>query len=232
MRTTLLANNRLGAAVGRYLAGRGELAGLVVHPEGRRTCPAELAALDVPTWEWPEGLDAVRALDIDCLFSVLFGYRVPAAWLQVPRWRALNLHPGLLPWNAGCHPNAWPLVDGSPAGTTLHVMEEGFDTGAIVAQEAVPTYPDDTAKSLYERLETASLLLVRRVWPAIETIAPVPQEGEGSYHRLSELFSLDLAPDELLVLDKLRARTYGGYGLDFIREGQRYRARVSIERID
>lgn len=153
-------------------------------------------------------------------------------WLQLPRWRSLNLHPGLLPWNAGCHPNVWPLVDGSPAGSTLHVMEEGFDTGAIVAQEAVPTYPDDTAKSLYERLETASLLLVRRVWPVVETIVPKQQLGEGSYHRLSELTSLELALEELGVLDKLRARTYDRYGLDFIRDGQRYRARVSIERMD
>ena len=112
-------------------------------------------------------------------------------------------------------------------------MEEGFDTGAIVAPEAVPAYPDDTAKSLYERLETASLLLVRRVWPAVESVLPVPQQGKGSSARLSELSSLDLAPDELGVLDKLQgARTYGGYGLDFVRDGQSYRARVSIERID
>jgi len=232
VRTALLANNRLGAAVGRYLADRDELVALVVHPESRRSCGAELAALDVPTWEWPQGLEEVGGLAPDCLLSVLFGYRVPPAWLRLPRWRALNLHPGLLPWNAGCYPNVWPLVDGSPAGTTLHVMEEGFDTGAVMAQEIVPTYPDDTARSLYERLETASLLLVRRVWPRIEAVTPVPQEGEGSYHRLSALSSLDLAPDELGVLDKLRARTYGPHGLDFVRDGQRYRARVTIERVD
>lgn len=77
MRTVLLANNRLGAPVGRYLAERGELAGLVVHPEARRSSHSELAALDVPTWEWNDGLDAIRALDIDCIFSVLFGTGFP-----------------------------------------------------------------------------------------------------------------------------------------------------------
>ena len=232
MRTVLLANNRLGADVGRYLADRGDLVGLVVHPPARRKWGPQLAALGVPTWEWPDGLDGVRDLQPDCLFSVLFGYRVPPAWLEVPRWRALNVHPALLPWNAGCHPNVWPLVDGSPAGTTLHVMEPAFDTGAIIAQEEVPTYPDDTALSLYRRLEAASLLMVRRVWPEIETVEPRPQEQGGSYHRLNELASLGLDADELRVIDKLRARSFPPHGLDFERDGQRYRARLEIERIE
>jgi methionyl-tRNA formyltransferase len=232
MRTALLANNRLGADVGRYLAGRGDLVGLVVHPAARRTCGAELAALEVPTWEWPDGFDGVRDLEPDCLLSVLFAYRVPPAWLELPSWRAVNLHPGLLPWNAGCHPNVWPLVDGSPAGTTLHVMEATFDTGAILAQEEVPTYPDDTAKSLYQRLEAASLLLFRRVWPGIEAITPRAQEGDGTYHRLGELSSLDLDASELGVLDRLRARTFPPYGSEFERNGQRFRVRVEIERLD
>jgi methionyl-tRNA formyltransferase len=232
MRTVLLANNRLGADVGRYLADRGDLVGLVVHPQARRRCGTALAGLEVPTWEWPDGFEAVRDVAPDCVFSVLFGYRVPPAWLELPRWRAVNLHPSLLPWNAGCHPNAWPLVDGSPAGTTLHVMEPAFDTGAILAQEQVPTYPDDTARSLYQRLEAASLLMVRRVWPGIETVEPRSQSAGGSYHRLNELASLGLDAGELHVLDKLRARSFPPHGLEFERDGQRYRARVEIERLD
>ena len=232
MRTALLANNRLGAEVGRYLTERGDLVALVVHPPARRQYGAELAALDVPTWEWPDGLEGVRDLRPDCLLSVLFHYLVPKAWLAIPRWRAVNLHPGLLPWNAGCHPNVWPLVDGSPAGTTLHVMDETIDSGAILAQQEVPTYPDDTGKSLYQRLEFTSLLLMRRVWPEIAGIEPTPQGSHGTYHRDADLATLDLEPSELRVVDKLRARTFPPYGAEFEREGQRYRVRLEIERID
>ena len=76
MRTALLANNRLGAAVGRYLAGRGELAGLVVHPEARRTCQAELDVLDITRLGMARRARCpVHPLwNIEFLFSVLFGY--------------------------------------------------------------------------------------------------------------------------------------------------------------
>jgi methionyl-tRNA formyltransferase len=232
MRTVLLANNRLGAEVGRYLAERGDLIGLVVHPESRRKHGPDLTDLDAPSWEWPDGLEAVRTLRPDCLLSVLFGYLVPSSWLEIPRWRALNLHPGLLPWNGGCFPNVWPIVDGSPAGTTLHVMEPGFDTGAVVAQRAVPTYGDDTARTLYERLEAASLLMFRSVWPGVGDISPQPQQGGGSYHRLGDLAELDPRAEDLDLIDRLRARTFAPHGAEFTRDGRRYRVRVEIEQLE
>jgi hypothetical protein len=80
--------------------------------------------------------------------------------------------------------------------------------------------------------DVASLRLVRRVWPGIEAVEPQVQQAGGSYHRLNELSSLGLDASELRVLDKLRARSFPPYGLEFERDGQRYRARVEIERID
>lgn len=231
VRTVLLANNRLGADIGRFLAEREELMAVVLHPRPRQKYGHELRALGSPHWEWPDGLDDVRLMAPDCLLSVLFGHRIPPAWLGVPTWRPLNLHPGLLPWNGGCHPNVWPLVDGSPAGTTLHVMDAGFDTGPILAQERVPTYPDDNALSLYRRLETASLLLFRAAWPRIHDIEERPQEGPGTYHRADELSGLDPCPDELAFIDRLRGRTFPPYGAEFERDGHRYRLRVEIERL-
>src|SRR4029078_10124193 len=109
----------------------------------------------------------------------------------VPPWRALNVHPALLPYNRGATQNVWPLVDGTPAGTTLHVMEPEIDTGAIVAQRSVETFPSDTAATLYERLEEASFQLFVQTWPAIRDHEPWPQPGGGTSHRQSELASLD-----------------------------------------
>jgi methionyl-tRNA formyltransferase len=231
MRTVLLANRRLGVAIGRYLRGRGELCGVVVHPPASADCAGELAALGVPAWEWPAGRPEVEALAPDCLFSVLFGYQLRPEWLRIPSWRPINLHPGLLPYNRRRNPYVWPLVDGTPAGTTLHVMDENLDTGPLLCQQPVPVYSEDTALSLFLRLEAASLTMVTANWPGIRDVEPRPQVGPSTEHRLSDLAELDLGPDDLRVVDLIRARTFPPYGAEFVRDGVRYRARIEIERI-
>lgn len=232
MRTVLLANNRLGAAVARFLHGRGDLAALVVHPTARRKAGDELLAIDVPCLTWPEGLTELAADPPECLLSVLFGFKVPPEWLALPTWRPLNLHPALLPYNRGAAPNAWPLVDGSPAGTTLHVMAPEIDAGAVLCSREVPVRPDDTAASLYERLVEASLAMLVEVWPEVRAIETRPQGPGGTVHRLADLARLDLTDADLPVLDKLRARTFPPYGAEFVREGRRYVARVEIDPLD
>lgn len=232
MRTVLLANNRLGERIAGYLAERGDLIGLVLHAGERRTGFAEPDRYDVPSWCWPDGEAEVRALAPEAIVSVLFCHLVPPSWLGIPTWRAVNLHPGLLPHNAGAAPNTWPLVDGSPAGTTLHVMAPTLDTGDVLDQVGVPTFPDDTAETLYRRLEDASEALFRRVWPEVRDLDPRPQGPGGSVHRLADLATLDPRPDELALIDRLRARTFPPYGAEYEVDGRRYRVRVEIEPLD
>ena len=232
MRTVLLANNRLGERVAGHLAERGDLIGLVLHAPERRTAFADPARFGVPVWAWADGLDEVRDLAPEALLSVLFGHLVPPAWLDVPSWRALNLHPGLLPHNAGSAPNAWPLVDGSPAGTTLHEMTVELDGGGVLAQQEVPTFPEDTAETLYRRLEAASEELFLASWDRVTELEPRPQEGPGTHHRLADLPTLDPTPDELGLIDRLRARTFAPYGAEYEVDGRRYRIRVEIEPLD
>ena len=69
-------------------------------------------------------------------------------------------------------------------------------------------------------------------WPEIASRPTVHQEPGGSYHRTADLASLDLGPDDMGVLDRLRARTFPPYGAEFERDGRRYRARVEIEPLD
>jgi len=232
VRTLLLANNRLGARIGRALKERGDLVAVVLHPEARRTCGDELVELSDAVLVWPDGLESAARLECECLLSVLFGYIVPEPWLRLPSWRALNLHPALLPYNRGSAPNVWPIVDGTPAGTTLHEMTPQLDAGGILAQRQVAVEDTDTAETLYRRLEDASFELFDEVWDRITDIEPVPQTNGGTYHRMADLTSLDLTDTDLPTLDKLRARTFPPYGAEFERAGRRYRARVVIEPID
>lgn len=111
---------------------------------------------------------------------------------------AVNLHISILPWNRGADPNFWSHVDGTPKGVTIHYLDEGLDTGPIIAQREVATEPGDTLATSYARLQDAMTDLFVDVWPGISRRGwrGQPQQGSGSYHR-----SADKAPLEHLLTD-------------------------------
>jgi phosphoribosylglycinamide formyltransferase 1 len=88
--------------------------------------------------------------------------------------RVLNTHPSLLPAFKGWHAVAEALDYGvKVTGCTVHLATAEVDAGPILAQEAVPVLPGDTAESLHERIKTVE----RRLYPA--TIALFLGEVEG-----------------------------------------------------
>jgi phosphoribosylglycinamide formyltransferase-1 len=67
--------------------------------------------------------------------------------------RILNIHPALLPAFPGLDAQRQALEHGvKVSGATVHLVDEGLDSGAIVAQEAVPVRSGDTAESLSARI--------------------------------------------------------------------------------
>lgn len=230
MRALLFANGALGARVARWLASRSELAGLVLNVEPKRRGMDGLAEeLGVSAWGWPAPVDEVAATDPDVVASVLFAHKLGAEWLTLGRRPAVNLHPGHLPWNRGADPAVWPLVDGSPAGTTLHVMSERIDEGSILLQRKVEVFPVDTAADLYERLMVACWDLFVDAWPRLDDLEPTDQPPGGTSHARRDLATLDPTQADLPLLDRLRARTFPPYGAEVERDGHRYRIRVEVE---
>jgi phosphoribosylglycinamide formyltransferase 1 len=69
------------------------------------------------------------------------------------RGRILNIHPSLLPKYRGLSPQRRALESGeSASGCTVHVVDEGTDTGPIVVQRSVPIEPGDTEETLSARI--------------------------------------------------------------------------------
>ena len=69
------------------------------------------------------------------------------------RFTAINVHPSLLPAFPGTTPIEDALAAGADeTGVTVHFVDEGVDTGPVIAQEAVPILPGDTAQALRERI--------------------------------------------------------------------------------
>jgi phosphoribosylglycinamide formyltransferase-1 len=68
--------------------------------------------------------------------------------------RIVNIHPALLPAFPGAHPVADTLAYGAKvSGVTVHFVDEGMDTGPIIAQKSVPVFDDDNEESLHARLQ-------------------------------------------------------------------------------
>jgi phosphoribosylglycinamide formyltransferase-1 len=83
--------------------------------------------------------------------------------LEVYPGRILNIHPSLLPEFPGLESWKQALNAGAhEAGCTVHVVDEGMDTGPIILQEAVPILPGDTAELLHARIQQ----LEHRLYPA------------------------------------------------------------------
>jgi phosphoribosylglycinamide formyltransferase-1 len=75
------------------------------------------------------------------------------AFVQAFAGRLLNIHPSLLPAFPGLHPQRQALAAGVKiSGATVHFMDEGVDTGPIIAQTSVPVRDGDTEDSLAERI--------------------------------------------------------------------------------
>jgi len=65
----------------------------------------------------------------------------------------LNIHPALLPLYPGLHAQRQAIKNGARwSGCTVHIADEGMDTGPILVQRPVPVYKDDTEETLSERI--------------------------------------------------------------------------------
>jgi phosphoribosylglycinamide formyltransferase-1 len=86
---------------------------------------------------------------------ILAGYMrlVGEKFVQAFRNRIMNIHPALLPSFPGTSGVADALAYGvKVTGVTVHIVDEGLDTGPIILQEAVPVLPGDTEETLHQRI--------------------------------------------------------------------------------
>ncbi len=249
MRILFLGNNAVGLQALEWLKGRGEeIVGLVVHPETRSRHRGEMesvsglsasAVFSGDRLREPAVLKAIADLKPDVALSIFFGYILKAEFLDLIPMGTINLHPALLPYNRGSYPNVWSIIDGTPAGVTLHFVDRGVDTGEILAQKEVPVEISDTGATLYRRLEQESFGLFKDWWAGFrrgEAVRGMPQAlSGGTSHRIADVVSLDeieldrkYSAKELI--DILRARTFPPYqGAYFRAGGKKYFLRLDIE---
>ena len=145
----------------------------------------------IPVWEVHrlsdlETMNVLVAYQPDVICVACFSQRIPRTILDIPRLGCLNVHPSMLPVNRGPEPLFWTFREGSQrTGVTIHLMDEGMDTGPIVAQEVVEVADGISYAQLEDQCAAlGGTLLARSVCDLYNGVAePIAQdETKSSYH--------------------------------------------------
>jgi phosphoribosylglycinamide formyltransferase-1 len=138
---------------------------VVAVASNRGDAPALDRAAGIPAAAFELADYADRAAR-DARLVVLAGYMhllTPAFLERFPN-AVVNVHPSLLPQFPGAHAVEEQLAAGvRESGATVHIVDEGVDSGPVLAQERVAVLPGDTVESLHERIQEIEHRLLPKV---------------------------------------------------------------------
>lgn len=228
MKIFLLANNSVGLAIAKFLRDQEEeIVGLGIHESKKQKHTREIVEVSGVSQDNiffatqlrdQEILKKIKLLEPDIIISAFWGYILKKSLLVIPPKGAINLHPGYLPFNRGLNPNVWPFIEGTPAGVTIHYIDDGIDTGDVIARRKIRITPIDTAETLYNKTLQLIVELFVSTWDEIRlgTNKRIPQstiQEKPTFHSQKDIDMLDKidltakkTADEWIRF--LRSRTY------------------------
>ncbi len=152
--------------------------------------PLKAAALGLPlvqpaSLKKAEVVTELAGFHPDVIVVAAFGQILPPPVLELPRYGCLNIHPSLLPRHRGASPVAAAILAGDEfTGVSIMLMDEGLDTGPVLARAQIPVSDRDNTGSLTGRLSLIAAHLLQDVlssWTRGE-ITPRPQdEARATY---------------------------------------------------
>ena len=141
----------------------------------------------------------------DLIVVVAYGKILPASVINYPRYGCINLHVSLLPKYRGAAPMQRAIMEGErETGVTVMQMDEGLDTGDILAVEKFPIGPTDDFEAIHDRSAEIGSALLSRIIPEIErgAVTPIKQDDtKSSYAKKVE--KADCKLDFTLSAEKL-----------------------------
>ncbi len=126
---------------------------------------------------------AILKLNPDIILVGSWGERIKKEIYDLPKIATINAHPSLLPKYRGPNPYFWTIKNQEQtSGISFHLIDDNYDSGAILAQEEVKIYPSDTGKSLKERTVLTARGVVCELLKDLseDIIIPLTQKEEKS----------------------------------------------------
>ncbi|MGC9469743.1 MAG: methionyl-tRNA formyltransferase [Anaerolineae bacterium] len=161
-------------------AGRGRK--LVMSPVKEMALAEGIPVFQPASLRTMEAVEHIRAWSADVAVVAAFGQILPPSVLELPPFGVLNVHASLLPRWRGASPIQGALLAGDDVtGVTIIKLDEGLDTGPILAMRETPIDPEESAGELESRLAQLGADLLKDVLPgylAGET-EPRSQPEEG-----------------------------------------------------
>ena len=123
-------------------------------------------------------IEKVKKLDVDAAVVCSFNYKIPRVLMSATRDGFINVHPSMLPKYRGGNPYSRVIMNGeTETGVTIHFMDEGFDTGDIIAQKAYHIHSKATMGTIFNELNVLGIELLLQGLQAYETeeLPRIPQ---------------------------------------------------------
>ncbi len=175
------------------LSGGHQIVAVVTRPDrpagrGRRLMPPPvktfavehgLALSQPPSLRREVVAQELTEMKPEAMVVAAYGRIIPPEVLAIPTRGVLNIHPSLLPRYRGPSPVVSAILEGEDVtGVTVMLMDQGLDTGPILAQRQASVLPREAAGDLTHRLFTLGAELLLEVLPQWQagTIQPVPQD--------------------------------------------------------
>lgn len=120
--------------------------------------------IDYEKLDEPELIQKVQRLDVDAAVVCSFNYKIPRGLMNATRDGFINVHPSMLPKYRGGNPYSRVIMNGeTETGVTIHFMDEGFDTGDIIAQRAYHIHSKATMGTIFNELNVLGIELLLQV---------------------------------------------------------------------
>lgn len=112
--------------------------------------------------------EIIKEINPDIIITCAYGQIIPKTILDIPKLGCINVHASLLPEYRGAAPMQWAILDGkTETGVTLMYMDEGMDTGDMIAKMICEITEDDTIGTLHDKLSLVGKNLLAKELPNI-----------------------------------------------------------------
>lgn len=163
-------------------------------------------------------IEAIKAHEIDWLFIIGWSQIASKEVIESTKIGAIGAHPTLLPVGRGRAAIPWAIIKGlDVTGVSFFKMDEGVDTGLILGQEEVPILTDETALTLYDKVNTAHETLIKKLYVDLQNNkveGKVQDESKATYWEGRKPkdgeISLDMAVTQVDRLVRATTKPYPG----------------------
>lgn len=236
----LFINNRVGLHILEFLLAKKEkIRAVILNSESKASHQDEIKSISsresIECFNFenlsPDLIQSISSSQNDQIigFSAYFGHILKQEYIEPFKKRIFNLHPSYLPFNRGANTNVWSIINNTPAGATIHLLNDKIDQGEILFQMEIDIDATDTGKTLYTKLEDASIQLFADHFLDLKLQRynlKLQSPERGTYHNKADMQSLaeiDLNKTYTAkaLINILRAKTFPPHKSAYFKEGNK-----------